>query len=159
MNEAGATLGHALRGEEGRTPADAWSLAQALHGHIMALKVETTTEPPAARKGKLGNAGNQRSLPPEQHMQPVQFLASPEEEDVMKRLAGAYGLSVSAYIRNRALGRPMQPARQPVEGMSAVRKCLALLGYVAWTGVAPAAEGLYRDAQRKCLTLEGEIAS
>ena len=156
MDEAGSALGHALRGEDGRTPAEAPALAWRLHSAIMSLRVEETVDclPPAAGRG--GNAGNQRKQT--EHMRLLAFRASPEEEGVMRRLATAFGLSLSDYVRRRALGRPLQPRRWPVEGLPAVRRCVALLGHVAWTGAVPMAERLYKAARRRVLELEMEAA-
>ncbi|MCR5258824.1 MAG: hypothetical protein K6E40_11785 [Desulfovibrio sp.] len=154
MDEVGSALGHAVRGEDGRTPAEAPSLAFRLHAAIMALRVEEADGvlPPAAGRG--GNAGNQRKQT--EHMKLLAFRASPEEEGVMRRLATAFGLSLSDYVRRRALGRPLQPERQQIEGMPAVRRCINLLGHAAWTGAAPMATRLYRDARHKLLELEME---
>ena len=79
--------------------------------------------------------------------------------DAMRRLATVYGKALSEYIRRRVLGRPMQPARPPLEGLPAVRRCAALLGHVARTGIAGAgAERLFQEARRKLLQLEGDAA-
>ncbi len=156
MDEAGSALGHAIRGEEGRTPAEAWPLAMRLHAAIMALHVETAAGLPPAWSGRRGNAGNQRRVSQDRRMEPVQFLATLEEEDAVKRLAACFGMPVSAYVRRRALGKPLRPEGRPAEGMPAVWKCISLLGHAAWTGAAPMAARLYREARRKYLQLEEE---
>jgi hypothetical protein len=112
--------------------------------------------PPAAGRG--GNAGNQRRKPETERMLLLAFRAAPEEDEAMRRLAAEFGLALSDYIRRRALGRPLQPERQQVEGMPAVRKSIALLGHAAWTGAVPMAAKLYRDARHKLLELEMEAA-
>ena len=160
MDTAGSDLGHAVRGEEGRTPSEAPKLARQLHSCIMALTVEMVLDPPSALTSRrIGNGGLRKPLPPEAHARPVEVMLSPAEDDAMRRLATVYGKALSEYIRRRVLGRPMQPARPPLEGLPAVRRCAALLGHVARTGIAGAgAERLFQEARRKLLQLEGDAA-
>ncbi|MCR5258203.1 MAG: hypothetical protein K6E40_08610 [Desulfovibrio sp.] len=158
MDAAGSDLGHAIRCEDGRTPAEAPSLAERLHAAIMALTVETVLEP-APASGRIGNGGIRKPVPPEDRVRPVELMVSPAENGAMRRLAAVYGLALSEFIRRRVLGRPMQAAKPPLEGLPSVRKCAALLGHAASTGAAPRAERLGEEAWQKCLQLEEGTAA
>ncbi len=159
MDKAGSALGHAVRGEDGRTQSEAPELAERLHATIMALTVETVLEPPPAPSGRVGNGGVRTPVPPEARVRPVEVMISSAEDERMRRLAAVYGRSLSEYVRKRVLGHPMQSAWPPLEGMPAVRRCAALLGHVARTGIAGAgAERLFQEARRKLLQLEGDAA-
>ncbi len=153
MDAVGSLLGHALRGEVGRTPAEAPQLARQLHACIMALTVETVTAVPALPSGRLGNGGIRKPLPPEECVWPLEIRVSPEEDDAMRRLAAMHGMSLSEYVRRRVLGQPMQPKRQSLEGLGLVRKCTSLLGHAALMGMAPGADRLCEEALEKCAWL------
>ena len=47
----------------------------------------------------------------------------------------------------------IEKGKYSLEGLPAVRRCAALLGHVARTGVAPAANRFYEDALQKCKQL------
>ena len=154
MDAAGSDLGHAIRCEDGRTSAEAPSLAERLHAAIMALTVETVLEPPVApASGRIGNGGVRKPMSPEERMRPVETMLSPAEDEGMRRLAAVYGLALSEYVRKRALGLPMQAARPPLEGLPSVRKCAALLGHAGRTGAVPEGERLGEEALEKCKVL------
>ncbi len=151
MDAAGSDLGHAMRGEAGRTPAEAPTLARRLHAAIMALTVETLpVAPPALASRRIGNGGVRKPVPPENRVRPVEMMVSPAEDNGMRRLAALYGLALSEYIRRRVLGHPLQPARPSLEGLPAVRRCAAQLGHAARTGAAPEGERLGEEALKKC---------
>jgi len=161
MDEAGSTLGHALRNEDGRTPAEAPVLAQQLHACIMALTVEAVTAVPSLPAGRIGNGGTRRPLPPEERVRPLEIRLSVTEDDAMRRLAAVYGMALSEYVRRRVLGQPMQMAKPALEGLGLVRKCTSLLGHAAAMGMAPGADQLCKEALEKCswLRRQGRTAA
>ena len=131
MDEAGSALGHAVRGEAGLGLQDVLRLARRLRDRIMDLRIEWTREP--LPKGLYSwQAVEKRTGADEpKRDRALGFRCTDAELHRIRAHADACRLPVSAYARQRALGRPVHPAAQPVEGMAAVRSVLGLMHHAA----------------------------
>ena len=129
MDAAGSDMGRAIRGEAGRRRAEIPMHARRLRDRIMALRLERTCEP--LPQGLFSWQGNKGSRDGPKKEFGFTFRCTPNEEERMLAFAGACRMPLSAFVRMRALGKPPQPAEQPVEGMAAARRCLGLLRHAA----------------------------
>ncbi len=131
MDSAGSALGHAVREEDGLGLHDVLALARRLRDAIMELRIDWTRAPLSegafswqAVEKRTGNDEAKRD-------RALGFRCSEVELRQIRAHADACRLPVSAYARQRALGRPVHPATQPVEGMAAVRRALGLMHHAA----------------------------
>ncbi len=151
MDAAGAALAHAVRGEDGRRIDEAPVLAGRLLDRIRELRIERTREPlpdglfswQAVEKRTGSDAPVRAALLP--------FRCTADELRTIRSSADACRLPVSVYVRKRALGLPLRPAEQPVEGMAAVRKMLGLMHYAAMSMPEPDADATIMNMRKAAL--------
>ena len=131
MDVVGSALGHAVRGEAGLGLRDVLALARRLRDRIMDLRIERTREPLPDGLYSWQAVEKRTGADEPKRDRALGFRCTDAELHQIRAHADACRLPVSAYARQRALGRPVHPAAMPVEGMPAVRRCLGLMHYAA----------------------------
>ncbi len=157
MEAVGAELGRAIRGEHGRSRKDLPVLMMRLHVRFMALRLEETEESmavPATFWRREPSAADEEDGVLDR-LRRVVFRCTDGESMKMKANAACFGLPLSTYVRRRLQGYPLRPRRLPVEGISAVVRCAALMKHAAgFKEAGPGAGALARAADAKRWELE-----
>ncbi len=131
MDLAGSALGHAVRRDDGLGLRDVLALARRLHDAIMALCIEWTRAPLPEGIYSWQAAEKRTGADEPKRNCALGFRCSDAELRLLRANADACRLPVSAFARQRALGRPVHPSAPPVEGMAAVRRVLGLMLHAA----------------------------
>ncbi len=161
MEVAGAELGRAVRGEHGRSRQDIPACMMLLHAKMKKLRLEATEAPaavPATFWRREQSADAEEDGVPQDRLRRIVFRCTVAEVAQMKANAACFGLPLSTYVRRLLQGWPLRPRRMPVEGLSAVVRCAALMGHAAgFREAGPGAGALARaaDAVRWMLEKEG----
>ena len=149
MEVAGAELGRAVRGEHGRSRQDIPVCMMRLHAKMQALRLEETDAPSAvpATFWRRESADAEEDCVPKERLRRVVFRCTDCELETMRANASAFGLPLSTYVRRRLQGHPLRPRWLPVEGISAVVRCAALMRHAAgFSDAGPGVVALARAA-------------
>ncbi len=151
MDAAGAALAHAVRGEDGRRIDEVPELAGRLLERIMELRIECTKEPLPDGLFSWKDAEKRIGSDDMKRTALLPFRCTADELKTIRTYADACRLPVSVYTRMRALGLPLRPAEQPVEGMRTVRKMLGLMHFAAMSMADSGADATIMSMRRKAL--------
>ena len=160
MDAAGVELGHAVRGECGRSHQDILACIVLLLVRIQALRLEETEAPsavPATFWRREPAVVAEEEDAPKEKFRRVVFRCTEDEKVTMKANATAYGVPLSTYIRRRLQGWPLRPRRLSLDGLSAVVRNVALMRYASsFKEAGPVAKMFLRAADAKRWALERE---
>ena len=132
MDIAGSALGEAVRCEHGRSRDEIPAIMRHLHERILALRIEESSVPatvPAMLWRRKAMVAEDEA--PNEAMRMVAFRATEDEVAEMRANAACFGLPLSTYIRRRLQRRPLRLRRPPLEGLSSVVRCVALMKYAS----------------------------